>query len=183
MAAAMARGWAAGEGGPEAMLFSDAGSGRAASLAEELGGEARANLAELGRDSDLVVLAVKPSALRQATEALGGAAPAVVSVVGATPLARLSEALPDTPLVRAMPNLAVEVRRGLICHAPPYGTALDRVSPGVHAGSTAVRDFIRQYQPEHFFCGHIHEAEGVAIEIGKSHARNVGKAAHLLELD
>jgi hypothetical protein len=29
----------------------------------------------------------------------------------------------------------------------------------------------------------IHEAEGVAIEIGKTRARNVGKAAHLLELD
>jgi len=55
--------------------------------------------------------------------------------------------------------------------------------PGRHAGSTAVRDFIRQYQPGHFFCGHIHEAEGVAIEIGKTRARNVGKAAHLLELD
>jgi Icc-related predicted phosphoesterase len=71
----------------------------------------------------------------------------------------------------------------LICHAPPYGTALDRVQPGLHAGSTAVRDFIQQYQPGHFFCGHIHEAEGVAIEIGKTRARNVGKAAHLLELD
>ena len=71
----------------------------------------------------------------------------------------------------------------LICHAPPYGTALDQVRPGVHAGSTAVRDFIRRHQPEHFFCGHIHEAEGVATEIGKSHARTVGKAAHLLELD
>ena len=33
MAAAMARGWAAGEGGPEAMLFTDAGSGRAAAPA------------------------------------------------------------------------------------------------------------------------------------------------------
>jgi Icc-related predicted phosphoesterase len=71
----------------------------------------------------------------------------------------------------------------LICHAPPYGTALDRVRPGLHAGSTAVRDFIQQYQPGHFFCGHIHEAEGAAIEIGKTRARNVGKAAHLLELD
>jgi pyrroline-5-carboxylate reductase len=125
MAAAMARGWAAGEGGPEAMLFSDAGSGRAASLAEELGGDARASLAELASDSDLIVLAVKPSALRQATEALGGAAAAVVSVLGATPLARLGEAFPDTPLFRAMPNLAVEVRRGLICHAPPQNASAE----------------------------------------------------------
>jgi Icc-related predicted phosphoesterase len=71
----------------------------------------------------------------------------------------------------------------LICHAPPYGTALDQVRPGMHAGSTAVRDFIEKYQPEYFFCGHIHEAQGVEIAMGKTRARNVGKAAYLLELD
>jgi uncharacterized protein len=71
----------------------------------------------------------------------------------------------------------------LVCHAPPYGTALDQVRPGLHAGSTAVRDFIQRVQPAHFFCGHIHEAEGVSIEIGQTHAHNVGKKAYLLELD
>jgi uncharacterized protein len=71
----------------------------------------------------------------------------------------------------------------LVCHAPPYGTALDQVRPGLHAGSTSVRDFIQQHQPEHFFCGHIHEAEGVAVELGRTRARNVGKKAYLLELD
>jgi pyrroline-5-carboxylate reductase len=132
MAAAMARGWAAGDGGPEAMLFSDAGSGRAEALAEELGGEARANLAELGRDSDLVVLAVKPAALEPAAEALGSATTAVLSVLGATPVARLRKVFPDAPLFRAMPNLAVEVRRGLICHTPPEG-ASDELSREVLA--------------------------------------------------
>ena len=71
----------------------------------------------------------------------------------------------------------------LVCHAPPQGTALDQVRPGLHAGSLAVREFIEQRQPAYFFCGHIHEAEGVAIELGKTWAKNVGKAGHLLELD
>jgi Icc-related predicted phosphoesterase len=71
----------------------------------------------------------------------------------------------------------------LVCHAPPYGTALDRVRPGLHAGSRSVREFIDKYQPAHFFCGHIHEAEGVDIEMGRTRAKNVGKAGHLLELD
>ncbi len=118
MAAAMARGWAAGEGGPEAMLFSDAGSGRAAALADELGGETRDAPSELGRDADLVVLAVKPNVLGAAASALAGSAKAVVSVLGATPLSRLEAAFPATPVIRTMPNLAVEVRRGVICHAP-----------------------------------------------------------------
>jgi uncharacterized protein len=70
----------------------------------------------------------------------------------------------------------------LICHAPPFETALDQVRRGVHAGSAAVRDFIEKYQPEYFFCGHIHEAQGVEIAMGKTRARNVGKAGYLLEL-
>jgi hypothetical protein len=83
---------------------------------------------------------------------------------------RLSKFAELTPLV-------------LVCHAPPYGTALDRIRPGLHAGSRSVREFIDKYQPEHFFCGHIHEAEGVAIRMGRTRAKNVGKAGHLLELD
>jgi Icc-related predicted phosphoesterase len=70
----------------------------------------------------------------------------------------------------------------LICHAPPLDTALDRVREGLHAGSRAVRQFIEKYQPAYFFCGHIHEAEGAAIQMGATSARNVGKRGYLLEL-
>jgi len=70
----------------------------------------------------------------------------------------------------------------LICHAPPLGTALDRVHDGLHAGSRAVREFVDRNQPEYLFCGHIHEAEGVQIEMGTTKAFNVGKRGYLLEL-
>ena len=70
----------------------------------------------------------------------------------------------------------------LVCHAPPHDTALDQIRPGLHAGSTAVREFIEKHQPDYFFCGHIHEAEGAEITMGKTRARNVGKKAYLLEL-
>jgi Icc-related predicted phosphoesterase len=52
----------------------------------------------------------------------------------------------------------------------------------LHGGSRAVREFIEQQQPAHFFCGHIHEAEGVAIEMGATRAMNVGKGGYLLEV-
>ncbi len=71
----------------------------------------------------------------------------------------------------------------LVCHAPPRDTALDQIRPGLHAGSQAIREFIDRYQPAYFFCGHIHEAEGVHVALGKTQAWNVGKKAHLLELD
>jgi hypothetical protein len=70
----------------------------------------------------------------------------------------------------------------LICHAPPLGTPLDRIREGLHGGSRAVREFIEQQQPAHFFCGHIHEAEGVVIQMGATRAMNVGKRGYLLEV-
>jgi Icc-related predicted phosphoesterase len=70
----------------------------------------------------------------------------------------------------------------LICHAPPLNTSLDRVHEGLHAGSSAVREFIEKQQPRDFFCGHIHEAEGVVEQMGATRAMNVGKAGYLLDI-
>ncbi len=117
MAAAMARGWA---GAAETMLFTDAGSGRAAELAEELGGKVVGSNAELAEQADLVVLAVKPAKLDQVAAELG-AARAVISLLGATPLERLATAFPSADVVRVMPNVAVEVRRGVLCVAGSEG--------------------------------------------------------------
>jgi pyrroline-5-carboxylate reductase len=111
MAAAMARGLA---GEVDRMLFSDAGSGRAEELAREVGGEAVGSNAELAERADVVVLAVKPAILDEAAAELGEAK-TVISLLGATPLQRVSGALPDAEVVRVMPNVAVEVRRGVLC--------------------------------------------------------------------
>jgi Icc-related predicted phosphoesterase len=73
-------------------------------------------------------------------------------------------------------------RLALICHAPPYGTPLDRVKEGLHAGSRAVGEFVEAHQPEYFFCGHIHEAEGQQTRLGETFAVNVGKRGYLLEI-
>jgi pyrroline-5-carboxylate reductase len=118
MAAALARGWADADGGPEAMLFTDAGSGRAAALAERTGGRALESLAELGRETDAVILAMKPAGLEAAAEALAGEAKAVASLLGATPVSRLRELFPDVPVVRTVPTVATEIQSGVICHAP-----------------------------------------------------------------
>lgn len=119
MAAAIARGWA---GEFETMLFSDSGSGRAAGLARELGGEVAGN-AEIAARADLLVLAVKPAALDAVAPELG-AARSVVSVLAATPLERVAAAFPQAEVLRAMPNVGVEVRRGVLCVS---GAASDAV--------------------------------------------------------
>jgi pyrroline-5-carboxylate reductase len=119
MAAAMARGWA---GEFERMLFSDGGSGRAKALAEELGGEAVAN-AEIAERADLVVIAVKPAKLDEVAPELA-AARTVVSILAVASLQRLREALPAAEVLRVMPNVGVEVRKGVLCVA---GDAPDAV--------------------------------------------------------
>ncbi|MDX6626088.1 MAG: pyrroline-5-carboxylate reductase [Solirubrobacterales bacterium] len=110
MAAAMARGW---RGEADRMLFSDAGSGRARALADELGGETAGNT-EIAERADLVVVAVKPAKLEQVAPELG-AAKEVVSILAAVPLARLQEAFPQARVLRLMPNVGVEVRKGVLC--------------------------------------------------------------------
>lgn len=120
MAAAMARGMA---GAVEGMLFTDSGSGRAAELAGELGGEALSVNAELAERADVVVLAVKPARLEEAAVELGGAR-TVVSLLGATPLERVRAAFPEAEVVRVMPNVGVEVRRGVLCLAGEPDPAL-----------------------------------------------------------
>jgi pyrroline-5-carboxylate reductase len=120
MAGAMARGWAAGPRGPEAMLFCDLDAARAEALAEEAGGQTRATLAELAADSDVLVLAVKPAALDAVAKELGGSAPPLLSMLAVTTVARIAEAFPGVPILRVMPNQPVEVRRGVICQAPAH---------------------------------------------------------------
>lgn len=118
MAAAMARGWA---GELEGMLFSDSGSGRARALARELGGEAVSN-EEVARRADLLVLAVKPDKLDEVAPQLSEARE-IVSVLAVVPLERLRAAFPGAGhVLRVMPNVGVEVRRGVLCVA---GSASD----------------------------------------------------------
>jgi pyrroline-5-carboxylate reductase len=110
MARALARGWG------EPVLCSDGGSGRAAALVAEVGGEALGSNAEVAERADLVVLCHKPAGLDAVAKEIAGTAKVVASILGSTPLATVSAAYPDTPVLRFMPNMPVEVRRGLVVY-------------------------------------------------------------------
>ena len=128
MAGAMARGWAGADHPPEAMLFCDLDAARASALAEEVGGETRDSLSAIAEASDVVVLAVKPAALDDVAAQLRGRARVVVSLLAGVTTQALTDAFPDTPVLRLMPNQPVEVRRGVICHPPP--AAMDGETTG-----------------------------------------------------
>ena len=114
IARALAHGWG------EPVLVSDAGSGRARELADELGGEAL-DSRSVASQADLVVLCHKPAQLEAVADEIRDQAKAVASVLGRTDIAALQKAYPGKPVFRLMPNTAVEVGRGVICYAPAEG--------------------------------------------------------------
>jgi pyrroline-5-carboxylate reductase len=116
MAAAIARGWV---GQWEQMLFFDPDSDRARKLAGDLGGEAVESNGQLAERADVVLLAVKPGALRQAAGELAGAK-SVISILGATPLENVQAAFPSAEVGRVMPNVAAEVGDGVLCVAGKF---------------------------------------------------------------
>jgi len=59
-----------------------------------------------------------------------------------------------------------------VTHTPPIDTKLDDAG-GRHVGSTSVRRFIEEYQPDLVLCGHIHEAKGTD-RMGKTVMVNPG---------
>lgn len=107
MATALARGLS------EPALAYDIQPERARALADAVRGEAVDSPGELARRADLVILAHKPAHLEEAAEGVAGTAKAVASIVAATPVARLEEVYPDTPVYRLIPNIPVEVGRGI----------------------------------------------------------------------
>lgn len=66
-------------------------------------------------------------------------------------------------------------RKIFVPHTPPRDTNVDKIMIGQHVGSTAVREFIEQHQPDIVVCGHIHEARGTD-SIGKTKIVNCGPA-------
>jgi len=99
-------------------LCSDSGSGRARELAEELGGEAAANL-DVARRADLVILCHKPHQLDAVAAEIAQEVKAVASVLAGVQLDALQKAYPGVPVVRLMPNTPAEVRRGVTCYCAP----------------------------------------------------------------
>jgi pyrroline-5-carboxylate reductase len=112
MATALARGLR------EPVLISDIDADRARRLAKEVGGEALSTNAEVAERTDAVVLCHKPQQLDQVAAEIGGRARCVVSILAATRTGRIEDAYPGVPVYRFIPNIPVEVRRGVLCYAP-----------------------------------------------------------------
>ena len=112
MASALARGIG------EPVLVADVDAPKARALAEELGGQAVPSNEELAERADVVVLCHKPKQLLEVAEQVGGRAKAVASILAATSTAQLEAAYEGVPVYRFIPNIAAEVRQGVLCYVP-----------------------------------------------------------------
>ena len=122
MASALARGIC------EPLLVTDIDGAKARALADELGGEAVGSNAELAERSDAVVLCHKPQQLAEVAAEVAGHTDTVISILAATSTASLADAYHGAAIYRFIPNMPVEVRRGVLCYV---------AGPGADAGPEA----------------------------------------------
>ena len=64
----------------------------------------------------------------------------------------------------------------LIVHQPPKDTKLDKITAGIHVGSPALTEFIKEYQPLLLISGHIHESAAID-QLGNTVMINPGSFA------
>jgi pyrroline-5-carboxylate reductase len=103
----------------EPVLVSDADPGRAEALAAEVGGSALASNAEVAARAEIVVLCHKPAQLEEVAAGIGAVGGGILSFVGARTVDDLRAAYPGVPVVRAMPNTALEVAEAVIAVVAP----------------------------------------------------------------
>ena len=70
----------------------------------------------------------------------------------------------------------------MVTHVHPDATLMSKFSEKFFPGSTAVRRFIEDHQPDIAICSHVHEAEGIEENIGKTKVINVGKKGRIIEV-
>jgi pyrroline-5-carboxylate reductase len=128
MARALARGWG------QPIVCTDVLAERARALADETGGEALADAAEVARRADLLVLCHKPAQLEEVASQVGGEARAVASILGGVPRAAVAQAYPGRPVYRLLPSTPVEVRQGVVLLARAEPQALDEAVAELFGG-------------------------------------------------
>lgn len=69
----------------------------------------------------------------------------------------------------------------MVTHVHPKGSIIEKFSD-YFEGSSGVRKAIDKLKPDLLLCGHVHEAEGIEDEIGRTRIINVGKKGKIIEV-
>lgn len=71
----------------------------------------------------------------------------------------------------------------VLCHAPPYNTALDEVDAGWHVGNESLRELIMRRKPMLVLCGHIHECFHSHDTLAGTTLINPGPDGEIIEVE
>jgi uncharacterized protein len=71
----------------------------------------------------------------------------------------------------------------VLCHAPPYDTALDEVDADWHVGNESLRELIVRRKPMLVLTGHIHECFHQHDRLGATILINPGPDGEIIEVD
>jgi hypothetical protein len=77
----------------------------------------------------------------------------------------------------------INERTVFLCHAPPYGTALDEVESGWHTGNETLTRLIRRRKPLLVLSGHIHECFHNHDELAGTTLINPGPEGEIIDLE
>jgi len=105
----------AGVAEPSHILGSDPRSDRAAELAEKYGIRTTGDNTEVARQSDILILSIKPQVMERVLEEIGPEIHAqvlVISIAAGVPLAAIESRLPQARVIRTMPNMPALVGAG-----------------------------------------------------------------------
>lgn len=69
----------------------------------------------------------------------------------------------------------------MVTHVHPAGTIAETLTD-IFPGSSGVRQAIEELQPDILICGHVHEAEGLEEQIGKTKVFNVGEKGKIIDV-
>jgi len=94
---------------------------------------------------------------------------------------RLTEQEFHATLTEAHRKIELFAKRIMVTHVHPSGTVAEKMTR-YFKGSAGVRKAIEELQPDIAFCCHVHEAEGLEEQIGKTRVINVGRKGFLLDL-
>jgi len=83
-------------------------------------------------------------------------------------------------LKRAYNYIKDAKKKILVSHLHPAGTKMEKLC--VFAGSRAIRAAIETFKPDIAICSHVHEAEGLEEQLGKTKLINVGKKGKIIEV-
>lgn len=69
----------------------------------------------------------------------------------------------------------------MVTHVHPTETKMERFT-SFFPGSESIRKAVEEFQPDVLFCSHVHEAEGMEEQVGKTRVFNVGRGGRVIEI-